>query len=485
MSSTPRRPRLFLAILLAQLLVSLDSTIVNIALPRMQDGLSLTDDARQWVITSFTLMFGVALLFGGRVVDLLGSVRTLYGGLALIGLTSLGGALADNAAEILAARLGQGLAAALIAPATISLIPLLFTETKARARAFGLFNAVMGAGAGVGLLVGGLLAEYAGWRWCLAINIPLAVAAAAVLVASRRSAALPAVTSPRTGPADWLSLVVMGAGFGLLVYALDRTAVRDWHSPQVLVPAAVGAVLLVAFGLAEARRSPAATLPWGVVGQRGRVAALLGVGLAQGGLLSALVFLTFQLQNYMGFGPVATGVAVLPLVVAVILGSMGLAARLAPRVGGRVLITAGLALLGCGTLVFVFLPVSASYPVHILPAVVLIGLGLGVTLTTTAQLAIGGVAGGQLGVISAVRTAAQQLGGSVGVALSGSVALNASAAFLASRPVTADVAHAAFVHGVTRAALAVTVLLFVGAVVCFVLCGRPVRVATEVRSGVE
>ncbi|MFL6120295.1 MFS transporter, partial [Actinophytocola sp.] len=226
--STAPRPRLFLAILLAQLLVSLDSTIVNIALPRMQAGLSLTDDARQWVITSFALVFGVALLFGGRLVDLLGSVRTLYGGLALIGLASLGGALSDNAEEILAARIGQGLAAAVIAPATISLIPLLFTDVKARARAFGLFNAVMGAGAGVGLLVGGLLAEYAGWQWCLAINIPLAATAAAVLVTSRRSATLPAAATPRTGPADWLSLLVMGAGFGLLVYALDRTAVRDW-----------------------------------------------------------------------------------------------------------------------------------------------------------------------------------------------------------------------------------------------------------------
>ncbi|MFL6120676.1 MFS transporter, partial [Actinophytocola sp.] len=262
---------------------------------------------------------------------------------------------------------------------------------------------------------------------------------------------------------------------------------HEIHKKQVLVPAGAGAVLLVAFGISEARRSPASTLPWGVVGQRGRVAALLGVGLAQGGLLSALVFLTFQLQNYMGFGPIATGVAVLPLVVAVILGSMGLAARLAPRVGGRVLLTAGLAVLGCGTLAFVFLPVDANYPVHILPAVVLIGLGLGITLTTSAQLAIGGVAGGRLGVISAVRTAAQQLGGSVGVALSGSVALNASAAFLASRPPgsPADVAHAAFVHGVTRAAVAVTILLFAGAAACFALSGSPARSVAEVRSGVD
>ncbi|WP_232376592.1 DHA2 family efflux MFS transporter permease subunit [Amycolatopsis aidingensis] len=431
-----RRRWLTLAALgLAQLLVVIDMTVVTIALPSAQRDLGMSDTARQWTITAYTLAFGGLLLLGGRLADRLGRRTTLLAGMAGFALASALGGAAGSTELLIAARAGQGVFAALLAPSTMSLLTLTFTEPRERARAFGIFGAIMMSGAALGLVAGGALTEYLNWRWCLYINLPIAVIAFAtawVLV--------PRVRGHRETRLDWISAVLGGGGIVALVYGLAEAGENGWGSAPVLGMLAAAVVLLVAFTFRQ-RRAAHPLLPLGVVTHRSRAAAFLTVGLAAFGMFGMFLFLTFQLQAIMGYGPLVAGLAFLPLVGANILVATRLSGRLLPRTGPRPLLAGGLLLLALGLAVLTQLTPDSSYLGLVLPAEVLLGCGAGLAMPTVLNTATSGVATHETGAASAFITTSQQVGASLGTATLNAIAAAATDAVTGSGSPAAATVH--------------------------------------------
>ncbi|WP_246076755.1 DHA2 family efflux MFS transporter permease subunit [Amycolatopsis cihanbeyliensis] len=431
-----RRRWLTLAALgLAQLLVVIDMTVVTIALPSAQRDLGMSDTARQWTITAYTVAFGGLLLLGGRLADRLGRRTTLLVGMAGFALASAAGGAAGSTELLIAARAGQGVFAALLAPSTMSLLTLTFTEPRERARAFGVFGAIMMSGAALGLVAGGALAEYLDWRWCLYINLPIAAIAfvtAWVLV--------PGVSGHRETRLDWASAVLGGGGIVALVYGLAEAGEYGWGSASVLGPLVLAVVLLVAFTFRQ-RRAAHPLLPLGVVAHRSRAAAFLTVGLAAFGMFGMFLFLTFQFQAIMGYGPLVAGLAFLPLVGANILVATQLSGRLLPRTGPRPLLAGGLLLLAIGLLLLTRLTPDSSYLGLVLPAEVALGCGAGLAMPTVLNTATSGVAASETGAASAFITTSQQVGASLGTATLNAIAAAATGAVTGSGSPAAATVH--------------------------------------------
>ena len=444
-------------------MVVLDSTIVNIALPAAQRDLGFSDGNRQWVITAYTLAFGGLLLFGGRIADIAGRKRTLLVGLLGFAAASAVGGSAVNTGMLLGARALQGFFAALLAPAALSLVAVTFTEARERAKAFGIFSAVAGGGGALGLILGGILTEYLNWRWCLYVNVPIALVALVGAVPVIRDVA----HSRNTSRLDIPGALLASAGLVSLVYGFTRAETDGWTAAWTLGSFAVALVLLAAFAVVESVvRAP--LLPLRVLTERNRGGAFLGLGIAVIGMFGLLLFVTYYLQVVKGWSPVVSGLAFLPMVIGLVVGSAQIGTRLLPRVAPRLLMAPGFVAGALGILLLTQLKVDSSYWL-ILPCMALVGLGLGVGFITAMHLATHGVQASDAGVASAMVNTSQQIGGSIGTALLNTIAAGSTTAWLATHAIgrpTPQVMNEAAVHGyVTASWWTVGVMLAAAAIV--------------------
>ncbi|MDN3352276.1 MFS transporter [Actinomadura sp. DC4] len=420
----PRQGLSLLVIATAQLMVVLDSTVTNVALPRIQDALHFSGANLAWVVNAYALAFGGLLLLGGRAADLLGRRRMFVIGLLVFSAASLAGGFATSQAWLLAARAVQGAAGAIVAPAALSLIVTAFPEGRPRARAMGVYSAMSVAGGAIGLVAGGLLVNYVSWRWVLFVNVPFGVAAAL-------AAPLVLAGTPRlAGRLDIPGALTGTAGLSALVYGLSGAAtgpdgVSHWGDARVVVSLTAGVVLLAAFGLIEAR-SPHALLPGRLLRDRGRLGAnllMLGVGTV---LFGVFYFLTLFVQEIWGYSALRAGVAFLPLTAAVLAGSVA-ASALMPRIGARPLLLAGTA--GCAGGLYWLSLVSehAGYAGGLLGPILVTSAGLGLLFVPLPLVALSGVADADSGVAASVLNAGRQIGGAVGLAALSTVAWTAAA----------------------------------------------------------
>lgn len=422
---------------LTQLLIVLDGTIVNVALPRAQADLGLTDASRQWVVTAYTLAFGSLLLLGGRLADYVGRKRIFLVGLTLFALGSAWGGLTHTGGELLAARGLQGLAAALMAPAALAFVTVTFPDGNERNKAFAIFGSLAGAGSAIGMLLGGVLTEFFSWRWCLLVNVPLAIAglvAGFVLLPESRVG-----SGQRYDVAGALTATL---GFGSLVYGLTL-AEHSWSDGRAIGAITLGLALIDDFVLIEARVEHP-LLPLRILTHRTRgasfaVQALLGVvG------MGAMVYLALHLQLVLNLPPLLAGLGTLPFTLS-LMGAVPFAIRLIDRLGPRPQLVFGPLISAAGLVLLSRVTVGGDYWTQVLPGVVLMGLGMGFTVVPLNNLALSGVDPRDAGVASATATATNQLGGSIGLA--GLTAVYAAVAGKAGDGVAAMVAGNSAVFG--------------------------------------
>ena len=465
-----RRPWLALAFLcLAQLMIVLDVTIVNIALPSAQRELGVSDADRQWIITAYTLAFGGLLLLGGRIADYTGRRRAfLIGLLGFAGASALGGA-APGFGVLLAARTLQGVFGALLAPSLLSLLSVIFTKPAERAKAFGLFGATVAGGGAIGLVLGGLLTEYLDWRWCLYVNVPIAIIAAGswyFLPADRRSGGRPRFDIP--------GVLLACTGLVAVVYGCNRAEAHGWRSGAVIGLLVAGVALLAIFFVVESRVA-GPLLPVRVIASRTRGSAYLAVAATIIAMFGMLLLLTYYLQVVKGYSPVRTGVAFLPLTLTVLVAAGGISARLLSRVPPRILIAPGLLAAAGGMSWLAQLDPGSAYASGVLPAQLLCGLGIGLVMAPSMNYATYQVRESDTGVASATVNTAQQIGASVGVAVLNTIATSATADYVASHARSPLVLKQGLVHGFARGFTTAAVILVVAAVVLTALMntGRP------------
>ncbi|MFF0476764.1 MFS transporter [Streptomyces sp. NPDC004284] len=476
-AADPGRWKALIFIALAQLMVVLDATIVNIALPSAQQDLGISDGNRQWVITAYALAFGGLLLFGGRIADLWGRKRTFITGLIGFAAASALGGAATGEAMMLGARALQGAFGALLAPAALSLLAVTFTDAKERAKAFGIYGAIAGGGGAVGLILGGFLTEYLNWRWTFFVNIPFAVVAAvgAYLVVRE-----PAGGRNRS-PLDIPGVILSTLGLVSLVYGFTRVESTSWTDPGAIGLFVASGVLLLAFVLTESRvKHP--LLPLRVVADRNRGGVYLSLGLAVIAMFGLFLFLTYYLQVVKGYSPVKTGFAFLPMIAGMITGSTQIGARLMTRVPPRFLMAPGFLTAAVGMLLLTQLEIGTSYAGLILPAQLLLGLGMGTAFMPAMSLATLGVDPRDAGVASAMVNTSQQVGGAIGTALLNTIAASATAAYVADHVAGATTPAAqkllqfqSMVEGYTAAIWWAVGILAVSATIAFtfVTTGKP------------
>jgi EmrB/QacA subfamily drug resistance transporter len=456
-------------IALAQLMVVLDLTIMNIALPSAQRALHFTTVDRQWVVTAYTLAFGSLLLLGGRLADLLGRKTTfLIGLVGFAGVSAIGGA-SVNFPMLLIARACQGAFAALLVPSALSLLTTTFTEPKDRGKAFGIYGAIAGAGGALGLLLGGALTEYLSWRWTLYVN--LIFAAIAFIGGASLLKRQPSPVKPRLDvPGVFL---VSGAVF-CLVYGFSNAASHNWHAPSTWGFLVAGVVLGVAFALWQ-RRAAHPLLPPRVVLDRNRGGAYLSMFIAAAGLFGTFLFLTYYLQQGLGYSPLVTGVAFLPISGGLILAANLSTIVLMPRVGPRPLVAVGMTAAAGGAAWLAQLSPHTGYGAGVLGPLILSGVGLGLVIAPAINTGTFGVGPQDAGVASATVTVGQQLGASVGTsllntifasAITSYIAAHLAAARLLGRPALTGLALA---HGYDTAFWWTAGIFAVGAVVGGVL----------------
>jgi EmrB/QacA subfamily drug resistance transporter len=441
----PRRWIALGVIAIAQLMVVLDATIVNIALPSAQKALEISDADRQWVVTAYTLAFGGLLLLGGRIADYWGRKRTFLVGAVGFAAASAVGGLAQNGETLFGARALQGAFGALLAPASLALLTVLFTDTKERAKAFAVYGAIAGGGSAVGLLLGGVLTEYANWRWCLLVNIPVALVALVLAVPL-----VPESKAHGDTSYDIPGAVVVTLGLASLVYGFTKAASDGWGAAVTISFIAAGVVLVAVFVLIE-RRNRNPLLPLRIVLDRNRGGAYLTSMLVGAGLFGSFLFLVLYLQNVLGYTPLKAGFASLPVTVGVLI-SATVASNLLPRTGPRILMVIGPILAAIGMIILRFIDIDTSFWAHLMPAQVLLGLGLGFTFVPLSSLALVGVPEHDAGAASAALNATQQVGASLGTALLNTFATSAITAYLTAHvPPNATTPLLAQVHGYAQA----------------------------------
>lgn len=452
---------------LAQLMVVLDATVVNIALPTAQADLGFSTDNRQWIVTGYALAFGSLLLLGGRIGDLVGRKVTLTVGLVGFAAASAVGGAATSFGMLLAARAGQGVFGALLAPAALSILTTTFTDAKERGRAFAIFGAIAGGGGAFGLLLGGALTEYLSWRWCLYINVPIAVAAVV--------GALTLLPRDRRDP-DAAGIDVPGAllsvtGLVSLVYGLANAETDGWGSVSTYGFIGLGLALLLAFGYVETKvRDP--LLPMGILRDSTRVGSYLSIALSSAGMFGVFLFLTYYLSTMLGYEALPTGVAFLPMIAALITSSQ-LAPRLVERVGLRVPVTLGFVVAAAGMWMLTGLEVDSAYATGVLPALIVVGLGLGLVMAPCMSAATDRVDPEHAGVASATVNTGQQIGGSIGTAILSAVAATAASDYLVGRDASDQLVAAQASLESYTSAFGVSALLFaLGGAVAWVLLRR-------------
>jgi MFS family permease len=492
----PRRWLALGVIAMTVLLVILDATIVNIALPAVTLDLGISEANQQWIVTAYTLTFGGFLLLGGRIADFWGRKRTYLVGAAGFAIASALGGLAQNEEMLFAARALQGIFGALLAPASLALIAVLFTDTKERAKAFAVYGAIAGGGSAVGLLLGGVLTEYADWRWCFWVNLPLAIAAIVLAIP-----VVPESKAPGDTSYDIPGAVLITLGLASFVYGFTRVAHASqenaqaaatlnaqnaaqgdptqvlpdsgWTDLSALAFVGIGILLVAAFVLLELKtRNP--LLPMRIVLDRNRGGAYLTSTLVGAGLIGAFFFLSLYFQQVLQYTPVAAGFASLPTTVGVLI-SAGAASTLVPKVGPRPLMVLGGLLAAAGLFTMSFLEVDSGFWELAFPGQLLLGLGLGFTFVPLSNLALIGAGEHDAGAASAMLNATQQVGASVGTALLATLSVGAISRYFAdavpsgANPQDPAVGLQAQVEGYTTAFTWAAALLVVAAVVAGVM----------------
>jgi len=429
----------------AQLMVVLDATIVNIALPSAQRALDFSTENRQWIITAYALAFGSLLLVGGKLGDLFGRKWTFIAGLIGFSVASGLGGLAQSFGLLVGARALQGVFGALLAPSALSLLTVTFADSPDRAKAFGIFGAIAGGGASVGLLLGGVLTEALSWRWCLYVNLAIALPAAVVALRLLINHA-----DPARARIDWPGVVVASTGLFGVVYGFSNAETDSWTAPVTIFALAASAVLLSLFVVIE-RRAAHPLLPLHIVRDRGRGGAYASIALAGSGVFGVFLFLTFYMQQTLGFSALKTGVAFLPMTAMIVVTATTVQTRLLPRLGARKLIATGMMLGLAAMLVFTRLEPGGGYAMHVLPGLLLIGVGMGCVFAPAFGTATLGVQGTEAGVASAMVNTSQQVGGSIGTALLSTIFAGAVSGYASSHPRGSGLQVAATVHGYTTA----------------------------------
>jgi EmrB/QacA subfamily drug resistance transporter len=462
-----RRWKILAVIALAQLMVVLDVTIVNIALPSAQADLGFDDESRQWVITAYALAFGSLLLLGGKISDLIGRKWTFIVGLGgFAGASAIGGA-APSFEVLVGARALQGMFAALLAPAALAIVTTTFTDPVERGKAFGIYGALATAGAAVGLLLGGVLTELLTWRWTMYVNLAFAIPAAIAgfrLLVNTRPAERPSIDVP--------GVLVASSGLFALVYGFANAEMDSWSAPLTVGLLAYGVVAAAAFVAIE-RRVAAPLLPLRVVAERNRGAAFLAVSVAGVAMFATFLFLTYYLQLSLGFSPIECGLAFLPMIVSIFATAPAAATKLLPRVGPRPLVPTGMAIAALGLVYLTRIEVDSAYASAVLPGVMILGVGFGLIMAPSFATATQGVEPGDAGVASAMVNTSQQVGGSLGVALLSTLFADAVGTFTAAAGTPAALAQAeAAVHGYTVAFWWAAGILAAGSIVTALLFER-------------
>ena len=466
-ASPPRNLNLALIVIAAaQLMVVLDVTIVNIALPSIQRALRFTPTGLEWVVNAYTLVFGGLLLLGGRVGDLFGRRRMFVVGIGIFTVASLAGGLATNSAWLLAARAAQGVGGAIVAPTVLSLIADTFPEGAPRNRAMGVFAAMAGAGGAIGLLLGGVITTYLSWRWVLFVNVPigilLAFAAPRVLAASEG----------RRGQLDLPGALSATSGMTLLVYGLNRAATSGWGNNLTVAALAGAAILLASFILIELRAEQP-LVPLRIFADRNRsggYAISLAIGVA---LFGMFFFLTQFIQNILGYSPLNAGFAFLPTTVAIVL-TAAVVSQLMGRIGPRLPITLGPLLVAGGLFWLSRMTAHTTYWPGVLGPMVLLGAGIALIFVPLSLIAISGAHPRELGLASALLNVGQQVGGSIGLALLGTVAATVTKNNLPRPPLSLGAVNNAVVAGYSSALEVGTAIALAGFVIALlVIRGRP------------
>jgi len=423
-----RRWTALVLLCLSQFIVVLDASIVNVALPSIGKGLHFSQENLAWVVNAYVLTFGGFLLLGGRLADLLGRRRVFLAGLGVVAIASLFAGFASTEGQLIAARAAQGLGAALISPAALSILMNTFRDGAERNKALGAWGAVAGAGGAAGVLLGGILTDSLGWEWVLWVNVPVAIVVAALtprFIAETRS-------QSQTRHFDTAGAVTVTAGLSLLVYAIVDAASAGWGSAQTIGLLAASGALLATFVAIE-RRSAAPLVPFRIF----RLRTLTGanaVGLLVGGsLFSMFFFLTLYMQQVLGYSPIKTGLSYLPLAV-MIMVSAGVASQMVTRIGFKPVLAAGLALIAGALLWFSTVPVDGSYVSDLLGPMVLAATGLGFAFVTTTIAAVSGVREQESGLASGLINTSQQIGGALGLAVLATIATSRTADLAGSGP---------------------------------------------------
>jgi EmrB/QacA subfamily drug resistance transporter len=468
----------------AQLMVLLDTTIVNIALPDAQADLRFSDAGRQWVVTAYALAFGALLFVGGRLMSVLGERRTLLLGLIGFGVASAAGGAAPDFGLLVAARALQGVFAALLMPTTLAVLTNTFTDDRERGKAFGIFGSIAGAGASVGLLLGGVLTASVSWRWTLYVNLVFALAGAVGTLVFVRST--PRVRTAAGNRVDWAGTALSAIGSVSIVFGFSSAEQRGWASAITIVALVVGVAAYVAFFIVE-RIAAAPILPLRVILNRTRGGSLIVLFIAGAALYATFLFLTYYFQTVLGLNPILSGLAFLPQSLSSITVATLGGIFLFRRVSGRVLMPAGLIVAAVGLLLIGLVSPEGNYAAAVLPGLILLGAGLALAFTVAFGLGLAGVEPTDAGVASAAVNAVQQIGGSIGTALLSTVAAAVTAAALvqASAGNASASARQAAVQGYSIAFWISAAALLGAAVIAAVLVRTPKPTAIDVEQVVD
>jgi EmrB/QacA subfamily drug resistance transporter len=471
----PTRWRTLFVVAISQLMIVLDSSIMNIAIPSAKIDLGISDANQQWVITAYTLAFGSLLLLGGRIGDYMGRKKIFLIGLAGFAAASALGGIASTQGLLFASRALQGVFGALLAPAALAIISVTFTVPAERAKAFGVIGAISGGGAAIGLILGGTLTEFFSWRWCLGVNVPIAIIAALLALKFVKES-----KAEGNNTFDIPGVITATAGLFSLTYGFNEAATKGWSS-QSTITFLITAVFLLILFVAIEKKVANPLMPLRVVTERNRGGSYLGSLVVGAGLFSMFLFLGLYLQVILGYSPLKSGFAFLPFTAGIIVFA-GIASQLLPKFGPRPLMVPGLIFAGIGLLMMTRITPDTSYVSHVLPSLLIMSSGMALVFIPLTSTSLHGVSNHDTGVASAMLNTSQQIGGSLGTALLNTIAATATATYAATNTQLGDrVMPFAMTHGFTVAFKFSAVLLFAGAVVLFffINIGKESLVETE------